>query len=119
MTTTTTKDALYFVTEQACCLRLVQSEETDDFRACREAAHYLAGGDLKGFDERTNAVKHNPTQDYNTEQYEGKSADVRHAVAELARLGQSADTPADKCDPLMKVAEIIAAFYGMDEAESA
>jgi hypothetical protein len=122
MTSTTTKDALYFVTEQACCLAQAQGRETDDFRACQEAAQYLAENDeaaLADFNERTGATKRDLTglEDYDTEQYNGKEDDIRAAVTALSGLGRAEDTPEDVRVALFKTADLIAAFYDLDEQE--
>jgi hypothetical protein len=113
------KDALYFVTEQACCLAQAMGRDTDDFRACQDAAAYLADGDaeaLAAFRERTEAVQCDLTglEDYDTEQYEGKTEDVREAVSALNVLGTAGDTPEEARGALLKVAEIIAAFYDVE-----
>ena len=110
---------LYFLTEQACCLAQACGMDTDDFRACRKAAEYLAGGDTGGlhdFDDRTGAVKHDLTgqEDYDTEVYDGKENDVQAAVTELVRVGNDPDTPDEKRVALLKAADIIADFYGVD-----
>ncbi|MDR1604068.1 MAG: hypothetical protein LBS10_04665 [Gracilibacteraceae bacterium] len=113
------KDALYFVTEQACCLAQATGRETDDFHACQDAAAYLADGDaeaLADFRGRTGAVQRDLTglEDYDTEQYDGKIEDVREAVSALNVLGTAGDTPEETRGTLLKVAEIIAAFYDID-----
>jgi hypothetical protein len=119
MQSTRQKDALYFITEQACCLAQASGRETDDFRACRDAAEHLADGDagaLADFLERTGAVQFDPAgfEDYDTEQYDGKENDVREAVSALVCLGARADMPEEKRGRILKAADIIAAFYGMD-----
>jgi hypothetical protein len=119
MQNTTKKDALYFVTEQACCLAQAQGRDTDDFRAFQEAAEYLAGGDanaLADFHARTEAMKHDLTglEDYDTEQYDGKRNDVASAVSALNYTGSAPDTPDGIRGALLKAADIIAAFYDMD-----
>ena len=121
VTSTENSTALYFLTEQACCLAQSSGRETDFFRACREAAEYLADGDadaLGNFLTRTSAVAFDPTglEDYDTEEYEGKRQDVRAAVSWLENLAHSADTPEDKRAPLIETANIIADFYGLDDA---
>ena len=116
------KGALYFVTEQACCLVQATGRETDDFRACQAAAEYLAGGDaetMAAFRERTDAMNHDPSADYDTEQYEGKRKDVGEAVSALNVLGTAEDTPEQVKGLLLKVADIIAAFYDMDNVVTA
>jgi hypothetical protein len=117
--TTEKKDALYFLVEQACCLAQTSGMETEHFRACRDAAEYLVGGNtsaVKAFDERTGAVKRDITgcEDYDTEEYDGKRNDVRAAVIELTGLGRSIDTPDEKRGILQAAADLIAGFYGMD-----
>ena len=116
------KGALYFVTEQACCLAQAQGRETDDFRACQAAAEYLAGGDaetMAAFTERTGTIKRDPDADYDTEQYEGKRKDVGEAVSALNVLGTAEDTPEQVKGLLLKVADIIAAFYDMENVVTA
>jgi hypothetical protein len=73
MTTSSEKKALYFITEQACCLAQVQGTAGEDFLACQKAAEYLAGDDtdaIIAFDERTSAVKRDLSglEDYDTEE---------------------------------------------------
>ena len=115
----TEKGALYFVTEQACCLAQASGRETEDFRACRDAAEYLTDGDagaFAAFRERTETVQHDATgrEDYDTEQYEGKRDDVREAVSALVCSGTAPDTPEEKRGILLRAAELIAAFYDED-----
>ena len=124
MQNTTKKDALYFVTEQACCLAQAQGRETDDFRAFQEAAEYIAGGDanaLADFHARTSAVQHDLTgnEDYDTEQYDGKREDVITAVSALSYQGSAPETPDGIRGALLKTADIIAAFYDMDNVVTA
>jgi hypothetical protein len=124
MQSTAKKDALYFVTEQACCLAQAQGRETDDFRAFQEVAEYLAGGDegaLADFRERTGAMKHDLTglEDYDIEQYDGKRADVVDAVSALNCRGSAPDTPDGIRGAILKAADIIAAFYDVDNDVSA
>jgi len=119
MQTTTQKDALYFVTEQACCLIQASGRDTDDFRACHEAAEYITDGDagaFAAFQERTSAAQHDPTglEDYDTEQYEGKIHDVREAVSALVCSGIAPDTPDEKRGVLLKAADLVAAFYDLE-----
>lgn len=121
MTSTENSTALCFLTEQACCLAQARGKETDDFRACREAAEYLAVGDadaLSDFLTRTDAVEIDLLgyEDYATEEYEGKDQDIRTAVSRLETLGHNAGTPADKRVPLIKAANLIADFYDLDGA---
>jgi len=119
VTNTESRGAFYFITEQACCFAQATGTETDDFRVCQDVAEYLAGsgaGALADFRERTEAVKRDLTglEDYDTEQYEGKSKDVRKAVAELNGLGMAADTPEQVRGLLLRAAEFIAAFYDVE-----
>jgi hypothetical protein len=118
-TTTEKKSALYFITEQACCLAQAQGTAGEDFLTCQKAAEFLADDDtdaIMAFYERTSEVKRDLTglEDYDTEEYEGKRNDVRAAVIELTKLSTSEDIPSDKREALMKVADLIAGFYGMD-----
>jgi len=117
-------DALWFVTEQACCLALASGRETDDFRACQAAAESLADGDagaLAYFGERTAAVTHDDTgfEDYDTESYEGKENDLREAVTRLAHLGLDMQAPVEKREAFMKAADLIAGFYDADDVLTA
>jgi hypothetical protein len=118
-TNTNSKNALYFLTEQACCLAQNQGVETEHFHVCRETAEYLADGNtdiIKAFDERTGSVKRDFTgqEDYITENYEGKRDDVRAAVVELTNLSKNTNTPDDKRGATTAAAYLIASFYGMD-----
>jgi hypothetical protein len=111
------KDALYFVMEQACCLAQATGRETDDFRVCQATAEYLTDGSeaaMTDFRARTSAMKRDPDADYDTEQYDGKRGDARQAVSALVMLGTAADTREEKRSLLLKAADLIAAFYGMD-----
>jgi hypothetical protein len=115
--TTTKKDSIYFITEQACCLAQSTGRETEHFKACEQAVRYLAKGDpeiLQSFAELTEAVKLDPDADYDTEQYEGKDADVRAAVAELELIAKDPGTPAEDAKALKHTADIIADFYGLE-----
>jgi hypothetical protein len=121
MQSTTKKDALYFVTEQACCLAQASGRDTDDFRACHDTAEYLTDGDacaFTAFQARAGAVQHDLTgyEDYDTEQYDGKRDDVASAVSALNAHGSAQDTPDGIRGTLLKAADIIAAFYDVDNA---
>ena len=112
---------MYFLTEQACCVKQAKGVFTDDYRACWDAVEYLACDDadaLDEFDKRINAVNHDLTglEDYDTENYEGKESDVREAIAELIRLANDPDTSDDRrrVRVILKAADIIAGFYGVD-----
>jgi hypothetical protein len=120
MINTKNKDALYFVTEQACCLAQAQGRETDGFRVCQEAAEYLAHIDADAatyFLERTGAAARDLTglEDYDIEQYAGKENDAGRAVTTLSALGRSTDTPEGVRNTLLEAADLIAAFYDLDE----
>jgi len=115
-------DALWFVTEQACCLAQASGRETGDFSACRAAVEYLSDGDagaLAYFSEQTAAVTHDQAgdADYDTENYEGKENDMRKAVTKLAHLGLGLDltAPLEQREAYMKAADLIAGFYGADD----
>ena len=115
----TKNDALYFVTEQACCLAQATGRDTDDFRACQDAAEFITDGDpcaFTAFQARAGAVQRDLTghEDYDTEQYEGKDDDVREAVSALNCTGSAPDTPDGIRGALLKSAEIIAAFYDVE-----
>jgi len=118
MRTAKQKSALYFVTEQACCLAQATGMDTDEFRACRDAAEYLANGNsgaMSDFHEQTSAVKRDPTglEDYDTESYEGKELDMRDAVIQLMQHGLCDCTPEAIRPQLLKTADMIADFYGV------
>jgi len=113
---TKSKDALYFLTEQARCLAQASGRETDDFRVCLESAEYLANGDadtLAHFREQTEAVRRDPTglADYDVEDYDGKATDLCAALNELALLGLDETVPEAARQALLKAAEIISGFY--------
>lgn len=113
------KNAVYFLTEQACCLLQAQGEKTEHFNICEEAVRYLVKGDpelLQPFKERTSTVKHDPNADYETEQYDDKSADIRTAIEYLASLAKEPGTPAEKGEILSQGARLIAEFYGEEDA---
>ena len=118
------KSAFYFVTEQACCLAQASGRDTDDFRACHDAAEYLSDGNeemLAAFTERTSAVKRDLTglEDYDTEQYDGKEQDINEAVSALSFFGTAEDTPEQIRGSLLTAADLIACFYDVDNAISA
>ena len=73
---------------------------------------------LQSFKERTGAVKHDPNADYETEQYDGKQADMRKAVTYLANLANENETPAEKGELLSRGARLIAEFYGAEDVLS-
>ena len=112
------KNAVYFLTEQAYCLAQARSKESEFFKLCEEAVRYLVKGDpelLLPFKERTDAVKYDPDADYDTEQYDGKEADMRLAITCLANLAKAPGTPAEKSDILTRTARLIAEFYGAED----
>lgn len=111
--------AIWFLTEQACCLVLVQGKETDDFNACRQAVEFLAGDDKKTvaeFLERTGAIEGNPGDlaDYDLRDYCRKERDLLGAVYELLTCGHDTSVPEGTRTALLKSAEIIASFYGAE-----
>ena len=118
MTINEIKKAVYFLTEQVCCLKQAHGKETEDTNICEKAVRFLTKGDpklMQQFKERTAAVKHDPNADYDTEQYEGKDADIRAAIANLAKLAIDPGTAAEKGELLNKGASMIAEFYGMED----
>ena len=112
------KDSTYFLTEQACCLIQAQGKESKDARICEEALRLITKDDpvqIQVHKKRTDATKHNPDADYDTEDYEGKKTDIRHAVADIMGYAGTPDIPAEQKNVLEQAAEMIASFYGMDE----
>jgi hypothetical protein len=84
-------------------------------------AEYLTNGDtdaLARFDEITNAVKRDETglEDFDTTEYEGKADDARAAVTMLANRGLDLKAPEDQRAAFMKAADLVASFYGADDA---
>ena len=70
---------------------------------------------MQAFNERMNAVKHDPDADYDTEQYDGKNAEIRNAVAELITHANAPETTAEQSEILNRAVEMIAVFYGIDD----
>ena len=121
MDSKTNRGALYFVTEQACCFAQARGMENEHFLACKGAAEYFAGDDtdaLRDFHEKTTSTKLDPNADYDTEDYAGKERDIHSALAELAGIAKSPDTPDNTRSTLMEVAGIIAAFYDVEIPEA-
>ena len=119
MTSKEIEKAVYFLTEQVCCLKQAHGKETEDTIICEKAVRFLVKGDpklLQPFKERTAAVKYDPNADYDTEQYEGKDADICATVANLFRLSKDPGTPAENGELLNHGARMIAEFYGMEDA---
>jgi len=113
------KDSFYFITEQACTLIQAQGSESKHLALCEQAMELMSKDDaekIKTFKSQTLAVKHDPDADYDTEDYDGKKTDIRHAVADIMSLANSPDTPAEQKEVLTEVADGIADFYGMDDA---
>jgi NTP pyrophosphatase (non-canonical NTP hydrolase) len=113
----TIEKAIYFLTEQAHCLIQARGKDNEHFKICEKAVRYLTKGDpelLQPFKERTSDVKHDPDADYDTEQYDGKEADMLVAVEYLANLANDPGTPADKAGILKQGADLIAGFYGKE-----
>jgi hypothetical protein len=103
--------------EQACCLAQARGKDFAEVATCREAAEYLTGGDaakLCDFDVNIANTEYNPKADYDVEDYEGKDGDLTKAVAELVQLGNAGDAPDGKRGALLKAADMIACFYGLD-----
>jgi hypothetical protein len=113
------KGPVYFLTEQACCLAQSSGRDTDEFRACRNATAYLAGGEsdaISAFDRLTAAVKRDPdgNEDYDTESYSGKLIDLCAALIEMAKRAHRESTPETARQCLIEAAGIIAGFYDAD-----
>ena len=118
MTSNEIEKAVYFLTEQVCCLKQAHGKETEDTIICEKAVRFLVKGDpklLQPFNERTAAVKHDPNADYDTEQYDGKDADIRTTVANLLKLSKDPGTTAENGEQLNHGARMIAEFYGMED----
>ena len=119
MTQDQIKNSIYFLNEQARCLIQAQGAEYAEVKICEQAVRYLAKGDpelLQTFKERTDGVQHDPGADYDTEQYEGKEADTRRAITDLITLAKDPGTPTDQGEILTQSAQMIAEFYGMEDA---
>ena len=113
-----TRGSIYFITEQACCLAQVQGKDSKDAKICEQALRLITKDDpvqMHAYKERTDATKYEPDVDYDTEQYEGKETDVRHAVADIMRFAGASGIPAEQKEVLALAAEMIASFYGMEE----
>jgi hypothetical protein len=112
------RGSAYFLTEQACLLIQAQGKECEDAKICEQALRFITHDDavqMQAFKDRTDATNHDPTADCDTEQYDGKKTDVRHAVADIMDYASIPDTPIDQHEVLKQAAEMIAEFYGMDE----
>jgi hypothetical protein len=114
-------DALWFVTEQACCLTQNCGQGKEWFKACEAVAEYLTDGDaeaLARFREQIGGVTPDPDndRDYDPEDYEGKDADIRAAVTKLATLGSNLTERPETRTALLKTAELLADFYGAGDA---
>jgi len=118
------RGSIQLITEQACCLLQAHGKEPkgkagEDLEICKQAMDFLTKGDpelMQNFTDRMDAVKHDPEADYNTEQYDGKKADIRNAVAQLVNHAKDPETPAEQGEILNQAAEMIAVFYGMNDA---
>jgi hypothetical protein len=104
----------WFLTEQACCLAQAGHRESDDFRACLNAAKYLAGGETDALTVRADIAMCDPDADYDTEDYQGKDRDLAGAIYTLLARGHDAGTPEQARTALLRSADLIAAFYGAD-----
>ncbi|MCL2853110.1 MAG: hypothetical protein FWE20_08780 [Defluviitaleaceae bacterium] len=119
MTKDQIKNSIYFISEQARCLIQAQGTEYAEVEICEQAVRYLAKDDpalLQTFKERTDGVQHDPGADYDTEQYEGKEADTRRAIIDFIAIAKEPGTPADQAEILTQLAQMIAEFYGMEDA---
>jgi protein involved in temperature-dependent protein secretion len=108
-------DALWFTTEQACCLAQNGGQDNEWFKVCETAAEYLTDGDAEAmsrFREQIAEVKPDPDGDYDLAEYEGKADDMRTSVTRLAHLGLDLTAVPETRAALMKTAELIADFYG-------
>ena len=113
------KDSLYFIIEQACTLIQAQGLETKHLRNYESALEIMSKGDaeqMRNFNSKALATEHNPDADYNTEDYDGKKTDIRHAVADMMSKANSPNTPAEQREVLTEVAGGIADFYGLADA---
>jgi hypothetical protein len=114
------RKAVYFITEQACSLTLVQgATDTDEFRACREAMEYLADGDeaLVGeFLSRTGIRGGDPgglAMD-DVDEYFPMLFDLCAAIIELAKRARDTDTPKNMRDTLLKTVVLISGIHRED-----
>jgi len=113
------RGTLYFIIEQACCLIQARGRDFKDLKICEQAAQIITKGDpeqMQTYKERTDAVIYAPQADYDTEQYDGKDADIRDAVADLVNLSKEPNAPAEQVTILIELAEMIADFYGIEGA---
>ena len=112
-----TKGTIYFLTEQACCLIQAQGKESEDAKVCEQALRFITNNNaeqMQTFKDRTEATSYAPDADYDTEQYDGKITDVRHAAADIMSYANIPYTPVDQKEVLAQAAEMIAAFYDVD-----
>jgi hypothetical protein len=117
------RGSIHFITEQACYLIQAQGKEpsgkaAEDLEICKNTMHFLTKGDpdlMQAFNERIEAVNHDPDADYNTDEYDGKKTDIRNAVAELTSHAKDPETTTEQSEMLNQAAEMIAVFYGMDD----
>ena len=113
-----TRGIAYFLTEQACCLIQGHGKDSKDAEICEQALRLVSGGNTEQMDTfkvRIAATRHAPDADHDTEQYEGKETDVRHAVADIMSFANSPDIPKEQKEVLEGAAGMIASFYGMDD----
>jgi len=117
------RGSIHFITEQACCLiqaqgKIPTGKAGEDLEICKKTMQFLTKDDpelMQAFNERMNAVKHDPDADYDTEQYDGKNAEIRNAVAELITHANAPETTAEQSEILNRAVEMIAVFYGIDD----
>ena len=113
-----TRGSAYFLTEQACFLIQGQGKDSEDAKICEQALCLIINGNaeqMQAFNKRTAATNYAPDADYDTEQYEGKKTDIRHAVADIMSFVGSPDITAEQKEMLEQAADMIAEFYGMGE----
>jgi len=112
-------ETVWFLTEQACCLKTENGKETDHFLACRQAVEFLARNDQEAVGEffaKTDAIVCDPDNlaDYDAEEYDSREADLLKAAFELLVYGNDPAVPKDIQTALLKSAETIVSFYGTD-----
>jgi len=106
------KEAIYFLAEQARCLIQAGSADAD---ICKSAAEYLINDDeilTNWLAEKTNTkLLSDKLQDYDTEEFEGKTDTLKIALKDLQALVAEEKTPAKERAWLKNATEIIAEFY--------
>jgi len=109
------KEAIYFLGEQARCLTQAGSA---DAQICRKAAEFLIGKDenLKSWLAKQIDVKPfaDNTQDYDTEEFEGKKDSLQIALKDLRALAEDESVPAVNRAEINDATDIVEDFYGVE-----